>query len=206
VTDSPSRLGHADIEITGEEVVYDGFWQLKLIRLRHRRFDGGWSAELRRELHCRGEAVGVLLYDPQLDAIAMVEQIRIGALSRPQSPWLFELVAGLLEPGETPKEVAIRESQEEAGCAIDEMRHIASYYSSPGGTDEYFHLFCARANLAGAAELHGVAGEHEDIRLHVFEYPDALRMQSEGRFDNAHSLIALLWLQQQRDELRRAWN
>jgi ADP-ribose pyrophosphatase len=199
------QFGHNDVEILEEKTAWSGFWKLKLFRLRHRRFAGGWSEALTRELHCRGEAVGVLLYDPTLDAIGMVEQFRIGAAFRAGSPWLLELVAGLVEEGETPAEVAVRETTEESGCVIQELLPVAGYFSSPGGTDEYFHLFCARASLAGVAELHGKPAEHEDIRLHVIPYARALEMQQEGRFDNAHTLIALQWLQVHREELRRAW-
>lgn len=54
--------------------------------------------------------------------------------------------------------------------------------------------------------LHGEPGEHEDIRLHVIAFDEALRMQQQGRFNNAHTLIALQWLASRRDEVRRAWS
>lgn len=201
-----AALGHADVEVLEERVPYAGFWQLKLLRLRHRRFAGGWSVPLAREVHCRGEAVGVLLYDPGLDAFGFVEQFRVGAFARGAgSPWLHELVAGAREAGETPEAVARRETLEEAGCEVLALRPIARYYSSPGGTDEYLHLFCARVRLADARRLHGVPAEHEDIRLHVIGCDDALRLQRQGRFDNAHTLIALQWFALHRDEVRAAW-
>lgn len=199
------QFGRNDFEIVEESTAWSGFWKLKLFRLRHRRFAGGWSATLTRELHCRGEAVGVLLYDPRLDALGVVEQFRIGAAFRAGSPWLLELVAGLVEEGETPAEVAVRETAEESGCVIEELVPVAGYYSSPGGTDEYFHLFCGRTDLSAAAELHGKPGEHEDIRLHVVPYADARELERQGRFNNAHTLIAMQWLHMHRDELRRAW-
>lgn len=198
-------LGRDDVEIIDERIVWNGFWKLKQFRLRFRRFAGGWSDPVMRELHCRGDAAGVLLYDPELDAVGMVEQFRIGAAFRARSPWLLELVAGLVEPGETPAEVAVRETTEESGCTVRELLPIAGYYSSPGGSDEYFHLFCARTSLADAGELHGVAGEHEDIRLHVIPYARLGELQRDGRFDNAHTLIALQWLHLERDRIRRAW-
>ena len=136
-----------------------------------------------------------------LDGLAFFD----GAAFRAGSPWLYELVAGLVEPGETPAEVAIRETAEESGCVIEELVPVAGYYSSPGGTDEYFHLFCARVNLDGAGGLHGKHGEHEDIRLHVIPCAELPELQRQGRFNNAHTLIALQWLELQRDEIRRAW-
>lgn len=198
-------FGRDDVRFLDEETLWNGFWKLKRFRLRFRRFAGGWSAPISRELHCRGEAVGVLLYDPVLDAVGMVEQFRIGAAFRDTSPWLLELVAGLVEPGETPEQVAVRETDEESGCTVDALLPVARYYSSPGGCDEYFHLFCARVRLGQASELHGKPSEHEDIRLHVIPYARLASMQREGCFDNAHSLIALQWLHGERDRIRSAW-
>jgi ADP-ribose pyrophosphatase len=200
-------FGRDAVELVASDTVFEGFWRLEVLRLRHRRFDGSWSAEIRREVHCRGEAVGVLLYDPALDAIGLVEQFRSGAWARGSgSPWLIELVAGLREDGEEPEEVARREALEEAGCEVQALRHIASYYPSPGGCDEYFHLYCARVDLAGAEMLHGEAAEHEDIRLHVIPWVRAVERLAAGRFDNAHTVVALQWLMLHRDGVRAAWS
>jgi len=197
----------ADVELLVEEVPWDGFWKMKRLELRHRRFGGGWSEPMRREVHCRGEAVGVLLYDPSLDAIGLVEQFRIGPWVRGDAnPWLLELVAGLREPGEEPADVARRETVEESGCEVRELVPVTGYYSSPGGSDEYFHLFCARVSLAGVRGLHGEEHEHEDIRLHVIPWAEALGLQQAGRFPNAHTLLALQWLLLNREGLRRAWS
>ncbi len=192
-----------DVEILHEEVLFKGFWTLKRLTLRHRRFAGGWSEPMTREVHCRGEAVGVLLYDPVLDAVGLVEQFRVGPWAKGDSrPWLLELVAGLREEGEDPEGVAIRETREEAGCEVQHLRHIASYYASPGGCDEYFHLYCARVSLAGVSLLHGEEHEHEDIRLHVIPVADLPALLAAGRCNNAHSLLALQWFEARRTELR----
>ena len=91
------RFGADDVVINSDEIAYDGFFQLKKLSLSHQRFDGQASQTFSRELCIRGDAVGVLLYDPRLECFAMVEQIRIGALNRDQSPWLLEIVAGMLD-------------------------------------------------------------------------------------------------------------
>ena len=80
------------------------------ITLQHKMFNGQWGPVISRELFQRGEAAAVLLYDPQLDVVVLTEQIRIGALNY-DSPWQFEIVAGMIEPGLTPEEVAIKEAK-----------------------------------------------------------------------------------------------
>lgn len=196
-------FGAADVEVEREEILFDGFWTLKRLTLRHRRYAGGWSDPMTREVHCRGEAVGVLLYDPDLDVVGLVEQFRVGPWAKGDArPWLLELVAGLREEGEDPEGVAIRETREEAGCEVQSLRHIASYYSSPGGCDEYFHLYCAKVSLAGVRLLHGQEHEHEDIRLHVVQVSELPALIAAGRCNNAHSLLALQWFEAKRAELR----
>jgi len=196
----------ADVELIREEVPFDGFWKLKVLHLRYRRFDGSWSQPISREVHARGGAVGVLLYDPTLDAVAFVEQFRPGPWERGDArPWLLELVAGLIEPDESPESVARRESEEEAGCLITALEPIADYYATPGGCDEYFHVFCARADLSNVGEFHGLQAENEDIRLHVVRWPEALQWMRAGRLNNAHALLAMYWMQLNRERLRAAW-
>ena len=104
----------ADVEVLQRDTAYDGFFSLQRVTLRHRRFEGGWTPVLQRELFVRPPAVGVLLYDPERRMLVLIEQFRVGALDRARdtaadprgdeslaSPWLLELVAGLVEPGES---------------------------------------------------------------------------------------------------------
>jgi ADP-ribose pyrophosphatase len=199
----------ADVEVVQRDIAYEGFYRLERLQLRHRKFAGDWSPVLNRELIVRRDAAGVLLYDPQLDAIALIEQFRVGALPRAQaessSPWLLELVAGLIETGETPEEVARREACEEAGCTVLAIEPVFALFSSPGGSDEYMHLFCGRSDLSAAGGVHGLPEEHEDIRVHVVVFADAVELLQRGVLCNAHTIIALQWLQLHRQRLRAAW-
>lgn len=194
-----------DVSIVEQEIVYDGFFNVQKMQLHHSLFAGGQSEVMTRELVLRKEAAGVLLYDPQLDAIALVEQFRIGALERGKSPWLLEIVAGLIDTDESPAEVAQREALEEAGCEVLAMESVLNYFSSPGGTDEFFHLFCGRADLRNAGGIHGLPEEHEDIRVHVVGFEDALELLQRGDLCNAQTIVAMLWLQLNRQRLRAQW-
>ncbi|CAA0109493.1 ADP-ribose pyrophosphatase [Zhongshania aliphaticivorans] len=194
-----------DVEIDEDRAAWRGFFQVRELRLRHRLFGGGWGNWLSRELFVRGPAVGLLPYDPVNDTILKVEQFRVGALSRAKSPWLLELVAGIIDTDESPADVARREAKEEAGLTIGKMESIAEYYSSPGGSDEYFYLFCGCADLNEAGGYFGLANEGEDIHAQVISFDDAMTMLDAGQINNAHSLIAMQWLLQHREELRRRW-
>ncbi len=200
------QLGRDDVDIQREETVFDGFFRLTRFTLRHRLFAGGWSKVFTRELFRRRDAVGVLLYDPQRDAVALVEQFRVGVFARPDhSPWLLEIVAGVVDDGETPPAVALREAKEEANCEITALEPIAEYFSSPGGTDEYFHVFCGRCDLGGAGGVFGLPEEHEDIRVHVLAVDELFASLQRGEIRNGLTLVATMWLQVHRERLRTAW-
>lgn len=188
----PETFSRDDVQVESEEVLHEGFLKVRKVHLRHKLFRGGWSGTIDRETSLRRDAVGVLLFDPALQKIALVEQFRIGAWKRDgEQPWLLELVAGLVEVGESAEDVAIRESFEEAGCTVTKLEHVHNYFSSPGGGNEYFKLFIGHADLSSAGGVHGLAEENEDIRVHLIDCTDIPALLSSGRINNAHTLIAL---------------
>src|SRR4051812_27499582 len=103
-----------DVEVIERQQLYKRFFRVERIVLRHKLFKGGWSKNIGRELFIRGDAVAVVVYDPVHDLIGMIEQFRIGAMAEPTGPWCYEVVAGMVEAGESAEEVARRELIEEA--------------------------------------------------------------------------------------------
>ena len=195
-----------DVEVIDSRSAWRGFFEIRALKLRHRLFAGGWGKPLSREVFVRGPAVGLLPYDAQRDEVLLVEQFRVGALNSGRSPWLQELVAGIIDTDESPEAVARREAQEEADLTVAALGPVAEYFSSPGGSDEYFYLYCGQCSLGGAGGLHGLAEEGEDIRAAVYAADTALAMLDRGEINNAHTVIALQWLRQHRTRLREQWS
>ena len=193
-----------DVEIIRREEMYKRFFRVEKIFLRHKLFNGEWGREIGRELFVRGEAVAVVLYDPVRDLIGMVEQFRVGALGENNGPWCYEVVAGMLEIGESPEDVARRELKEEANIEPYALEYICNYLSSPGGSDEKLHLYCGLCDLSQAGGVYGLPEEGEDIRVHVFEADKVFAELLGGAFNNAAALICLQWLQLNRSRLRAA--
>ncbi len=204
-----SSYGQQDVTVLDRRQVFKGFFRIEKLRLRHRLFAGGWSAEFERELFQRGHAAGVLLYDPELDRVVLIEQFRVGALPQTPadntSPWLLELVAGVIDEGESADDVARREAFEEAGCEPGELVHICRYFSSPGGSNEQIDLFCGRVDASRAGGIHGLAEEHEDIRVHVLSSDQAWQALQDGRLNNAMTIIAMQWLIINKQALLERW-
>ncbi len=191
-----------DVELVQRKSLHQGFFTMQRLDYRHRLYDGGWSSVIQREVLFRGEAVGAVLFDPKHDLIGLVEQIRPGAMGGQQSPWCLEVVAGMVEPGETTEEVVWRELQEEANITPSSVEYVCEYMASPGGCDEKLHVYCALAELSGLdGEVNGLESEGEDIRLLVLPAEQVFEHLYSGRFNNAATLIALQWLQMNRSRL-----
>ena len=194
-----------EVEILSRDVCHHGFFIVDRLRLRHRRYDGSWSPPLVREVVGPHQAVAVLPYDPVHDTVVLIEQFRPGAMVRGRPPWLVEVVGGMIDGDETPEQVARRETLEESGLQVIDLEPVASFFPSPGGSSEYIELFCARVDAQGAGGIHGVASEHEDIRVLHVSATEAIAMATENRLENAYSFIALFWLASNRDRLRQKW-
>ncbi|WP_421549768.1 ADP-ribose diphosphatase [Kluyvera intermedia] len=200
-----ATLSKNDVEIIARETVYRGFFSLDLYRFRHRLFNGEMSGEVKREIFERGHAAVLLPFDPVRDEVVLVEQVRIAAYDTSETPYLLEMVAGMIEEGETVEDVARREAQEEAGLDVGRVKKCLSYLASPGGTSERLTIMVGEVDATTAEGIHGLAEEHEDIRVHVVSREFAYQCVEDGKIDNAASVIALQWLQLHYQDLRKEW-
>ncbi|EHK0947695.1 ADP-ribose diphosphatase [Citrobacter farmeri] len=202
---SPVTFSKNDVEIIARETLYRGFFSLDLYRFRHRLFNGEMSQEVRREIFERGHAAVLLPFDPERDEVVLVEQVRIAAYDTSETPWLLEMVAGMIEEGESADDVARREAMEEAGIKVQRTKPVLSFLASPGGTSERSSIIVGEVDATTASGIHGLADENEDIRVHVVSREQAYRWVEEGKIDNASAVIALQWLQLHYKELINEW-
>ena len=200
------QVNSKDIEVTAKDTVYDGYFRIDRYRLRHSKFAGGMSESLHREVFERGHVSAVLPVDPDRDLVVLIEQFRPGAMAAGWDAWLFECVAGIIESGEEPADVACRESIEEAGCVLNDLEPVASYLTSPGACSETVHLFCGRTDASKVSGIHGLTEEGEDIRVHVVPVQTAIQWLDQGRVKNSKTLIVLHWLARHYDGLKARWS
>lgn len=202
---SPVTFGKDDVEIIARETRYKGFFSIIAYRFRHRLFNGEMSAEVVREVFERGHAAVLLPYDAKRDEVVLIEEIRIPALDSSDTPWLLEMVAGIIEEGETVEDVARREALEEANIVVKRCKPAVNYLASPGGTSERLSIMVGEVDATTAEGIHGLEAENEDIRVHVVSREQAYRWVEEGAIDNAASVIALQWLQLHHESLKKEW-
>jgi ADP-ribose pyrophosphatase len=194
-----------DIIILEKTTPFQGYFRIDRYVLQHRTHAGGMTAPMSREVFERGHAVSVLLYDPEHDQVGLIEQFRPGAYAAGWEPWLIEVVAGIIDKGETPEQVAIREAEEEAGVIVTQIEPVCRYLVSPGGSSESMEIFCARVDASKLSGIHGLEHEGEDIRVFTITADEAIAWVRSGRIANAMTIIALQWLALNRPRLREKW-
>lgn len=188
-----------NFKILDKTIPYKGFGFVENYILQNRLFSGKWSEPHSREIFRRCNAVAVLPYDPVTDEVVLIEQFRAGAIwqeDKKRSPWLLELVAGLLDNDKETKESAIiRELEEEAGLKCLKLIYIYKYLSSPGLTSEETTIYCAEVDAKTAPKFCGLAKENEDIKIHILPAQQAFDAVKNGLIYNASTIIALQWLE-----------
>ncbi|KAA0876509.1 NUDIX domain-containing protein [Nitrincola tapanii] len=187
------QLPTQEVSLEQEETLYQGFFRLSRLHLKHPTFQGGYLS-VTREIFQRGHAVAVLLIDPWREALVLIEQFRAGALEAPGGPWLLELVAGMIEEDEALDQVASRETLEETGLQIDAVEPILGYLSSPGGSDEWIHLVYGFVDSTQAGEISGLIAEGEDIRVLTLPMLEVFQLLDQGVLNNGAIIIAVQWL------------
>jgi ADP-ribose pyrophosphatase len=193
-------------ELIETEPVYRGFLKVNRYRLQHDLYLGGKSEVLVRERLEQLRAVSVLLYDPNLDKVVLVEQFRIGAVGKQRVPWVLETVGGFTPQDESDESVARREALEEANCKIGRIEQICEFMVSPGISVDRISLYCAEVDASNAEGVHGLDHEGEDIRVVVMDADAAIAELYDGRANSTSIIIALQWLAINRPALKQRWS
>ena len=193
----------SDVIVHEKRRVFDGFFKIDEATVSYRGADGSMIGPVRRLSLERGDSVAALVFHRDRRSVILANQFRYPTYEK--SPgWLTELVAGMVDPGETPEQSVRREVLEESGYEIERLQHISTFYVSPGGSSERILLYYVEvtdANRVGAGGGH--SSEAEDIRL--IEVPlDRLRSDvTAGRIADAKTLVAILWFLAVRPERGR---
>ena len=204
MSDQYPKFSKSDYLIQTREKRFNGFLRVDTIKLKHKLFLGDWSPEINRELLVREEAVGVLLFDPKRDEIVLVRQFRVGLVDKGDSPWILELVAGMVEVGEELVEVALREVREESNAEVSKLIKICDYFSSPGISSEKVRLYLGIVASEDMGGVYGLENENEDIEVVVMPYENAIKVMKKGCLANAMSIIALQWLELNKSDILKA--
>lgn len=180
------------------ERTYNGFLKIDKIHFKQEDVFGVWTEEFTREVVYRRNAVAVLIRDPKTDTLLFTKQLRAGSYIQDE-PWIYEMVAGLIDEDEDKIIALKREVKEEAGIEnLNNIKEISQYYPSCGGCSEKVFLYYAESDLSEIPKYGGCPEEHEVIETLVISVDEAFEWLEKGRFGTANGHAALYWLMKER--------
>lgn len=182
------------VNVRSRRRLLDDFFKVDEAEVSFERFDGAMTTPLRRLVFERGDSVAAVVLDRDTRRLLLTEQFRFPALAKGPG-WLLEIIAGMIDAGESPEAALRREIEEELGYRPDRVEHIATFYVSPGGSSERIWLYYAEVSQAGRVSAGGgLPGEHEDIRVLSLTTEEARAALAECRLVDAKTIIGLQWL------------
>ncbi|EEE36813.1 tellurite resistance protein [Rhodobacteraceae bacterium KLH11] len=192
-----------DVTLHSYKRAYVNYFGMDEVNLQHRQYNGAMGPVLHRSALMQGAAVIVLPYDPVRDTVLLVEQFRppVFMIDDPE-PWMWEPVAGMIDPGETPEQAAHREAREEAQIVLSALEYAGGAYTSSGSSTEYVHLYVGLGDLTATVEGGGLATEGEDIRSKIIPFDDFINLVDAHAFKDLPLLSLAHWLARHRARLR----
>lgn len=183
------------VKILKTEVLSDNWYTLRKVTFTRQLNDGTWQ-EQSREAYDRGNGATILLYNKTQKTVILTCQFRLPTfVNGNPSGMLVEACAGLLDK-ENAEDCIRRETAEETGYKITDVRKIFELYMSPGSVTEILYFFIAeysrdmKVNEGGGAEH-----EQENIEVLELPYEKALRMMESGDIKDAKTVVLLQYLQ-----------
>jgi GDP-mannose pyrophosphatase NudK len=182
------------IKIIKSEVICKSWHTLRKITFEHLQKDGTWQIQS-REAYDRGNGAVILLYNKERKTIILTEQFRMPTyINGNDTGMLIEACAGLLD-NDNPEDAIKRETEEETGYKITDVRKIYEAYMSPGSVTEILYFFIAEYSKdMKVNEGGGVAHEQENIEVLEMDFQQAMDMIETGEIKDAKTIMLLQYL------------
>ncbi len=178
------------VRIQKIETLSDNWYVLRKATYDFLRNDGTWQTQT-REAYDRGNGATILLYNRDRRTVILTRQFRYPAFSNGYDDLLIEAPAGLLDD-QSPEESIRKETVEETGYQVDQVRKIFDVFMSPGSVTERVHFFVAEYDRGARQESGGgLHHEGEDIDTLELPFDDAYQMILDGRIKDAKTIMLL---------------
>lgn len=183
-----------DIEILNSEILSNNWYILKKITYSYVKDDGSHMTQ-KRESYDRGNGATILLYNQSRKSIILTKQFRLPTfINGNETGMMIEACAGLLDEN-NPEDCIIKETEEETGYRIREVRRIFEVYMSPGAVTELLYFFIGEYTPSlKVSEGGGVAHEEENIEVLEINIDEALKMIENGEIKDAKTIILLQYV------------
>jgi len=179
------------IRIFEEKVLSDNWYILRKITFDYQHKDGNWERQS-REAYDRGNGATILLYNKDRQKVILTRQFRLPTYTNGNpTGMMIEACAGLLDK-DNAEDCIRRETEEETGYQVREVRKVFEAYMSPGSVTEILYFFVAEYSQdMQVGEGGGHADEQENIEVLELDFEDALAMIQSGEIKDAKTIMLL---------------
>ena len=179
------------IEITNTKILSNNWYTLKKVTFNYQKPDGSWETQ-EREAYDRGNGAVILLYNKPQRTVILTRQFRLPTyINGNTSGMMIEACAGLLDE-DNAEDCIRRETEEETGYQITQVKKLFQAYMSPGSVTEVLHFFSAEYDKSmKVSDGGGVAHEHENIEVLELDIDQAYGMIATGEIKDAKTIMLL---------------
>lgn len=184
-----------NIKILKTEILSDNWYVLRKITYEYLKKDGSIQTQS-REAYDRGNGATILLYNKLQKSVILTRQFRLPTfLNGNENGMLIEACAGLLDK-DNAEDCIKRETEEETGYKVTDVRKIFEAYMSPGSVTEIVHFFVAEySKTMKVNEGGGVAHEEENIEVLEMNITEAIKMIETGEIKDGKTIMLLQYVQ-----------
>ncbi|MCH4552630.1 NUDIX domain-containing protein [Aestuariibaculum lutulentum] len=173
------------------QLLSDNYYTLNKLTFKYLMSNGEWVTQM-REVYDRGDGAGILLYNAEKQTVILTKQFRMPTfLNDNTDGYLVEICAGMLDK-DNPEACVIRETEEEVGYRLKEVKKVYEAYSSPGVMTEKMHFFIGEyTDDMKVNEGGGLDSEHEDIEVLEILFSEAIDMLNSGKIHDTRTIVLL---------------
>ncbi len=177
------------------EVLSKNWYTLNKIDFDYQLKNGEWVRQS-RESYDRGNGACILLYNTHKKTVVLIKQFRMPSyVNGNRTGMMIEVCAGLLD-GDDPETCIIKETEEETGYKIKNVKKVFESYMSPGAVTEIIHFFVAEYDeQMKVSEGGGLDIEHEDIEVLEYDFETAVQMVRNGEIKDAKTIMLIQYAQ-----------
>ena len=183
-----------NVNILKTEILSDNWYILRKITYEYQKKDGSLQTQT-REAYDRGNGATILLYNKEQKTVILTRQFRLPTfINGNESGMLIEACAGLLDK-DNAEECILRETEEETGYKITDVRKIFEAYMSPGSVTEILYFFIAEYHKSmKVGEGGGLEHEEENIEVLELDFQDAMNMVDSGEIKDGKTIMLLQYI------------
>lgn len=184
-------MNNNKIKILKTEILSDNWYTLNKVTFEYQKNNGTLENQS-REAYDRGNGATILLYNKESKTVILTKQFRLPTyINGNEDGMMIEACAGLLDK-DNPEDCIKRETEEELGYEISDVKKVFEVYMSPGSVTEILYFFIAEYSKSMKInDGGGLEEEQEEIEVLELDINKALEMIDLGEIKDAKTIMLL---------------